>query len=268
MDPNRLMGIALTAAVVCVLWIGLLFVAQRRLLYFPRRAVDAPSGERLQVVPLTTSAGPVEAIYLPAISSHDGPFPLLIFTHGNAELADDWVKPFEIVRLWECAVLLVEYPGYGRSAGAPTEVSIVETILAAYDWARTRPEIDSSRIVPYGRSLGGGAATRLAKERPVAALILESTFTSIRAFAPRYFAPGFIVRDVFDNIAGLQRYRGPLLIIHGAYDATVPVAHGRALAAAVKEAEYIELPCGHNDCPLQWRVIHTFLAKHKVIEDR
>ncbi len=207
----------------------------------------------------------MEAWYLPPLVSAGAPAPLLLFTHGNGELIDYWPEDFEEPRRWGLAVLLVEYPGYGRSGGVATQLSVTATVLAAFDWACQQRSVDSTRIIAYGRSVGGGAAAVLADERPVAALILESTFTSIRAFAIRFGAPGLLVRDRFDNLAAVRRFQGPLLILHGDYDQTIPVAHGRALHAAQPASEFYLMPCGHNDCPRPWPAIERFLAKHQLL---
>ena len=139
---------------------------------------------------------------------------------------------------WGWSVLLLEYPGYGGSPGTPSESSIRAAALAVFDWAAADPRVDADRIVAYGRSIGGGAAVQIATARPVAALILESSFTSTRPLAARYGIPGWLVRDVFDNLEALAGYRRPLLVIHGSDDQLIPVSEGRALAAAVPSAEF------------------------------
>jgi fermentation-respiration switch protein FrsA (DUF1100 family) len=157
-------------------------------------------------------------------------------------------------------VLIVEYPGYGIAEGSPSQDSITNAVVAGYDWLRSRSEIDGARIVGYGRSLGGGAVAQLAARRPLAALILESSFTSVRAFARQYLAPGILVRDPFDTLEALATYRRPLLVLHGARDTIAPPAHGRTLAAAVPGATFVEMPCGHNDCERPWAAILHFLS--------
>jgi hypothetical protein len=151
-------------------------------------------------------------------------------------------------------LLLVEYPGYGRSAGSPSQESIAEAFTLAYDRLSARPEVDPGRIVLFGRSLGGGAVCDLAQKRPSAALILMSCFESVRAFAVRYLAPAFLIRDPFDNLSAVRRYRGPLLVLHGNADEVVPLSHGRALHAAAPNAKMIVYEAGHNDCPPDWEV--------------
>ena len=47
-----------------------------------------------------------------------------------------------------------------------------------------------------------------------------------------------------------------------------PLRHSRSLAAAAPQAELHLLPCGHNDCPQAWTVIHAFLEHHGILEGR
>lgn len=255
----RLVWLAVALAAVVAVYFAILYVSQRSMLFpIPMRgAVDHGAGA--EPVRIAGDTHETHAIFLPP-RQDDGRVPLLMFTHGNGELASDWVPEFDEPRAWGMAVLLVEYPGYGGAPGSPSEASIREAMKAAYDWAATHPRIDPSRIVAYGRSLGGGAAALLATERPVAALVLESSFTSVADFAARMLAPSFLIRDRFDSRAALRRYRGPLLVIHGRHDTIVPAAHGRELAGLVPDAQFVELDCGHNDCPRPWKAIRAFLA--------
>ena len=258
--------IVLVGLVVLAAYWALLFFTQRTLMFpAPLLAGAPPRPTDAQVVWLRTADGDVEAWFLPPAARSGGPAPLLLFTHGNGELIDYWPSAFDEPRGWGMAVLLVEYPGYGRSAGRPTQRSITDAILAADDWARAQPSIDASRIIPYGRSLGGGAAGVLAAERAVPALILESAFTSARAFARQFGAPGFLVRDPFDTLAVVSRFEGPVLVLHGEHDEIIPSDHGRALAAASPQATLRLLPCGHNDCPRAWDDVRRFLQDHALL---
>lgn len=258
----RAVTLLLSIVLAAVGYYTLLFLAQRSMM-FPIPKVPVPAeplaGELVEVPHDDVTA---VAILLSPLGQRVTPSPLLIFFHGNGELADFWIHEFDEPRRWGWAVLLVEYPGYGRAPGSPSERSIAGAALAVHDWARQDPRIDGSRIVPYGRSVGGGAAVRLAVEREVAALVLESSWTSARAFAARFLAPGFLVRDPFDNVAALSSYEGPLLVMHGRHDTIIPPGHGLALARSVPGAEHHELPCGHNDCERPWPELRAFLERH------
>jgi pimeloyl-ACP methyl ester carboxylesterase len=255
-------------ALVAAYW-ALLYTGQRAILFpAPPLSGAPPRPPDVQQIWLDTPSGRVEAWLLPPTGRWPGPSPLLIFTHGNGELIDHWPSAFDEPRSWGLAVLLLEYPGYGRSEGRPSDRAIRETMLAADDWARQQPGIDAARLIPYGRSLGGSAAAMLAAERGAAALVLESAFTSARAFASQFFAPGLLVRDPLDTLAAVRRFDGPVLVVHGERDEIVPVAHGRTLAAASPRAQLQVLPCGHNDCPRPWSAVHRFLDEHGLLPTR
>ncbi len=183
---SRLAWLALASAGIVGTYLAVLFLVQRSLLFpIPASAPDGSGSLARRSCESQAVATEVSALFL-APRPAAGPAPLIVFMHGNAELADDWIPEFDPPRTWGVGVLLVEYPGYGRAPGAPSEKSITEAVQAAYDWAAADPRIDSSRIVAYGRSLGGAAAARLAVDRKVAALILESAFTSVADFAARF----------------------------------------------------------------------------------
>jgi hypothetical protein len=102
------------------------------------------------------------------------------------------------------------------------------------------------RIIPLGRSLGGAAATHIAAGRPVAGLILESTFTSgQKMLTPVRIFPF----DRYLNLERLTKVRCPVLVIHGTADMTIPFRHGEALFAAASEPKrsFWVAGAGHND---------------------
>src|SRR5687768_16450237 len=254
------------AAIVLLVYYGALFMGQRRLLYpRPRGPALARPVDGITHVQIGGADGPVHVWHAPSRARSTSARRAIVFAHGNGERAEDWLDQFGDVQAAGLDVLIVEYPGYGIAEGSPTQTSITNAMLAGYDWLRDQQGLSADRIVAYGRSLGGGAAAQLAARRPVAALILESSFTSVRAFAGRFLAPGFLVRDPFDTMAVLAHYRAPLLVLHGTRDAIAPAAHGQALAAAVPGATYVPLPCGHNDCPRPWPALLAFLSRHALL---
>jgi len=249
--------------------VALLFRAQRVVLFpvagIPYASADvaAVGGERLW---LDADGERVEAYFLPAVGVAHGRAPLVIFAHGNGERIDDWVAPFAALRAFGLSALLVEYPGYGRSEGTPSQASVGAAMRVAYDTAVARADVDPARIVGYGRSLGGGAISALSTERPFAALVLESTFTSVTELARGFGLPRWLVRDPFDNAAALARFGGPALFVHGEHDEMIPLAHARTLHALVAGSRLAVAPgCGHNDCPQPWQLMREFLIQTRVL---
>lgn len=254
-------GVLLGVGVACIAAL----VWFERALLFPKPqappddAVWRRAGAQRLWVPV--SGGQSELWWLPPVVSAGRPAPVLVFAHGNGELIDSWAEAFTEPRGWGLGVLLIEYPGYGRSSGSPSEASVTEAMTGTYDLATRLPAIDPTRIVAYGRSLGGGAACALARHRHVAALVLESTFTSVRSFLHRSGFLGFLLPDPFDNLSVVRSYDGPLLIVHGTRDALIPPAHAERLHEAAPRSALVLEPCGHNDCPRPWTVLREFLAR-------
>lgn len=265
MARSSLLSLLALAALVVAAWWLLAFFAQRGVMFPTSAIAPAPKAQLARLggegVWLELAGGRVEAFFLPGRAAGG---PLLLFAHGNAELIDHWAEAWEAIRERGASLLLVEYPGYGRSEGAPSEASIRDAMVAAYDWAVSRG-IAPGRIVGWGRSLGGGALCALARERPLSALILESTFTSASSMAASLGVPGFLVRDPFDNLSLVREFRQPLLLLHGERDRVIPVRHADALSEAASGAELVLMQCGHNDCPRPTDTVLGFLSANGLL---
>lgn len=250
---------------------------QRALLYpGTARAADPEAARRFpdaQVEWIPLGEARIETWYLPPLPKpgHDpaarapARAPALIVAHGNGELIEDWPRRFEPFRRLGLGLLLVEYPGYGRSGGTPDEAGIRRLFAAAWDRLAARPDIDPARIGGLGISLGGGAIGTLIPQRPLAAVILLSTFTDIGAFAGRYGLPRDLVLDPYDTRAALAGYDAPVLVIHGRRDGVIPYAHAQALAAAGRHATLHLHDCAHvcwepERLPL-WAELEAFLRR-------
>jgi len=183
--------------------------------------IETPDGERLA------------AWYLPP---RDGAAPAgaVLWFHGNAEWVSGFAWLVRELRPARAALLVVEYRGYGSSTGRATVAGITRDALVAWDWLAARPEVDAARIVVYGRSIGSGPALHAAAERPVAGVIVESGFTSLRGLARRHYPvfPSALAGAGFDNLAAIGRVRAPVLLVAAERDGIVPAAMGRDLAAA------------------------------------
>lgn len=188
----------------------------------------------------------------------------VLYSYGNGDdLAG--VLPF-LVELRDAgfAVLAYDYPGYGASGGRPSEQGVYRAAEAAYDHLTAAEQLPPGRIIAFGRSLGGAAAVDLAARRPVAALVLESSF--VTAFRVMTRAP-LLPFDKFRNIDKIERVHCPVLIIHGTADRTIADWHGRALFRAANQPKrLVPIPGGgHNDLqyvagPLYFRILGEFAA--------
>ena len=203
---------------------------------------------------------PVEDVFLETedgvrIHSYFLPAPeasrAILFFHGNAGNASHRLPNAAGLRARGAHVLLADYRGYGRSQGRPSEAGAYADARANLAYLRSERGIPEERIVLFGRSLGGAVAVDLAQDRPLAGVILESTFSSVADVARSLFggwvAP--LTRGRFDSRVKIQNLRSPLLFLHGDRDRTVPIEFGQRLfAAAPGRKEFETLPgAGHND---------------------
>jgi pimeloyl-ACP methyl ester carboxylesterase len=240
---------------LALLLYGLLLVTMQRRIAFPgtarpspRPSAAAPTG--VTQVWLDASFGRVEAWFLPA--QDRAAAPTVVFAHGNGELIEDWYDPMRQVAGAGVNALLVEFPGYGHSEGRPSRASIRETFGLAYDRLVSEAGVDGGRVVAYGRSIGGGAAADLARDRAVSALVLQSTFSSTMRIARQMLAPGFLVLDRWDNVSGVAEFDGPVLVMHGPADEVIAFGHAQRIVAARPGLSVTPIPCGHNDCLGAW----------------
>lgn len=249
----------------------MLYFLQRRVIYPGTTLVSpaAPTGpaRMSQPVRLDLPGGHVIARYV-APPDDGRKHAAVIVCHGNMEVAADLSPRFEELHRMGLAVMLLEYPGFGGMPGSPTEQSTTAAAMAAYDALLKRPEVDPDLIVAFGRSLGGGVVCSLARQRPLRALLLQSTFTSLKPFAARYLVPSFLLLDVYDNRSSLAVYPGPVLILHGRQDRVVPIEQGRQLATSGKRVRLVEFDAGHDDIielPQFWDAVESFLRGEGVI---
>lgn len=247
---------------------------QRRVI-FPRQYTQphrnaGENVEGLVKIWIETPEGQVEGWFLPGNGvTADNPGPAALFAHGNAELIDEWTDEMAGYRRLGVSVFLAEFRGYGRSAGSPSQDKITDDFLAFYEHLIGLPQVDPTRIIFHGRSMGGGAVCALASHHTPAALILQSTFRSLRAMARRFFVPGFLVLDPFDNEAVVSQLDIPVLILHGENDDLIPYSHALELHRLAPNSQLITYQAGHNDCPPSWIVfwndVEGFLRENGLI---
>jgi len=241
--------LALIAAVVALVW-----TIQRRLMYFPTAGVPAAGELGLtDVEPVTfeTSDGlRLSGWFFPAPGT--SPRVTVLVFNGNAGNRSHRVPLAAALRQRGLQVLLVEYRGYGGNPGTPTEKGLAADSRAARAYLTGRPDVDPSRLVYFGESLGTAVAVDLAVDHPPAALVLRSPFTSMGDIGQHHypFLPvRMLLRDRFAVIERIQRIRIPLLVIAGGRDRIVPIDNTRRLYdAATAPKTLLVLPdADHND---------------------
>jgi fermentation-respiration switch protein FrsA (DUF1100 family) len=186
---------------------------------------------------------------------------VLYFGGDNFRIAANGPALARAASMMGVNAMLVDYRGYGSSEGTPTLPAVKQDGLDAFDHLRRLPGMDAMPIVVHGFSMGSFIAAHVATERPAAALVLESTATTVRdwarGFVPGYAKPFVRVRmsdqlAAESNLARVQRYRGPLLLIVGENDRVTRPAMSRELysrsATPTAQRELIVVPAaGHGD---------------------
>lgn len=170
----------------------------------------------------------------------------ILYSHGNSEDLGD-IKPIlEKLHAWGFSVFAYDYRGYGTSQGKPTETHAYEDINSAYNYLTQNLKIPPEKIIVLGRSVGGGSAVNLAMRKPIAGLILESSFISaFQVIVPFRILPF----DKFPNLNNIKKVKCPILVIHGKADDIIPFAHGEKLFnAAISPKLYLWVEkANHND---------------------
>lgn len=230
----------------------MLTALQRRFLYFPSRdfvagPADHGFAEHEDVHLTTEDKVRLHAWWLPAPRATT----TVLFLHGNAGNVSYWGGAALAWHRLGWNTLLLDYRGYGRSHGEPTEEGTYLDARAAWLHLTAERGIDPSRLIVIGRSLGGGVATWLAERHRLAALVLEAAFTSIADLVAKAVPlPGIrgFVRLGYPSLARIGSLAVPLLAVHGRDDELVPFEHGRALYQAARDPKrFVELRGGHND---------------------
>jgi pimeloyl-ACP methyl ester carboxylesterase len=222
-----------------------------RLLFHPTPGVDV-TPEQLGVageeIFLETEDGVrIHGFWLPV----EGATRAVLFLHGNAGNASHRLPNAVLLGRLGASVLLLDYRGYGRSEGRASEAGVYADARAGLAHLTGPLGFPEDRVVLFGRSLGGAVAVDLARDRPLAGVILESAFTSVADMARRIFGFGLgpLVRGRFDSAAKIGALRAPLLAFHGDRDEIVPYDLGRALFDAAPEPKtFVPIRgAGHND---------------------
>jgi fermentation-respiration switch protein FrsA (DUF1100 family) len=222
------------------------------LLFFPsRKILQTPADAKLEFADVAFAAADGERLHgwwVPARAPSIGH---VLLCHGNAGNIGDRVAHLELLSAVGFDALAFDYRGYGHSSGRPSEQGTYLDARAARDALLSRDGVDSSRVLYLGESLGGAVALALALELPPAAVILQSTFTSVRDMARLHYRllPPALVPDAYPSLRLIPRLQAPLLILHGARDEIVPLIHAQALleAASTTKRLHVFPGVGHND---------------------
>jgi len=247
------------ARVVATLAVGVslvIVVFESRFIYFPAkypegdwcarepRAVEGRITARVEDVWLTADDGVrLHAWHAAPLVGRGGALEAVptdravLYLHGNAGNVSHRYEIVESFAALPANVLALDYRGYGRSEGAPSEEGLYRDARAAFDYLTKTRGVAANRVVVYGESLGGAVAVDLASEVRPCALVVQSSFTSIADMAAEVmpFVPRFLVRTKMNSLDKIARVSCPVLVVHSPADEVVPYKLGRKLYEAAPE---------------------------------
>lgn len=275
------MGAARYPRVVRLAWLLFLFVGslwllvrwmQPRMAFFPTRGVqETPESAGLPYVDLRISTADGVTLHGWWIE-HPSPRGEVIYWHGNGGNLSLWLDVYADIRRRGFSVLAVDYRGYGASDGRPSEQGIYRDADATITHFTRHLRRGGVPTIYWGRSLGSVVAAHAAATVAPDALILESAFPdarSVLAGSPLLTALSVFATYRFATSEYLERYRGPLLVIHPDSDSIIPFAGGQRVFEAAPSAPktFVALKdTDHNEMyasrPEYWAAVDRFLAGH------
>ena len=243
--------LSLLAAYSAVL--ALVYVFQSRLVYYPqigREAAETPLDRGLEFEPVAIATADGETLSAWWVPSGRARGAALIF-HGNAGNISHRLDYLAMFHRMGYSSLIIDYRGYGRSSGSPSEEGTYRDAEAAWRWLAEKRGAKAGDVVLLGESLGGAVAAWLAARTTPRALVLASAFTSapeLGAQAYPFLPVRLLSRFSYDTLGSLKAVSAPVLVAHSPGDDIIPFAHGRTLYEAAKEPRhFLELSGGHND---------------------
>ena len=247
---NILFYISAIAAGIYISLMLLLFVFQSSLIYFPdNRIISTPHeiGLKFDAIDFRSMDG-VELFgwFIPGDSDV-----VVLFCHGNAGNISNRLDSLRIFNRLGLNTFIFDYRGYGKSKGRATEQGTYRDAGAAWNYLVKEKSFPEDRIIIFGRSLGGAIAAHLAMTKQPAALILESTFSSIPDLGAELY-PLFPVRLLsrfrYATAEFVRRVHCPVLVMHSPGDDIVPYDLGVQVYQAANESkEFLQMSGDHNN---------------------
>jgi uncharacterized protein len=243
--PGYIVGVVLLAVVY-----GALVLFANRSIYFPMKYPDgfwdAQSRLGAADVWLKTADGVrIHGWWM----KREGARLVTLYLHGNAGNITHREPQMREISAAGSSILMLDYRGYGKSSGRPTERGIYLDADAAYEHL-IENGVSAQQIILHGESLGTAVAVDLASRRPCAGVVLEAPFTSARDVATSVLPVlGSTLVWGLDSRAKIGRIHAPLLSLQGDADEVIPPRLGQALFAAAPEpkALWVIAGAGHND---------------------
>lgn len=246
----------LVLGLVVICWLGIaafVYFTQGSLLYQPLPTNVLIETELMNTVPglevflVTTPDGQsLSGWFLPRKRGR-ALAPVLVYYGGNAEDAMDFMR--QAKNYPDVSIAAVNYRGYGRSTGVPSEAALKEDALAVFDQATA---MTGGKGFVMGRSLGAGLAAHVAAQREVIGAVLLTPYDSILAVAKDhypYLPVSLLLKERWDALPDAAKAQAPAMVITANQDGVISDARSDALYDAWAGSKVrVRVPlAGHND---------------------
>jgi len=219
-------------------------------LYFPEKNyITTPDKHKMlyeQVSIKTSDNETVTGWYVEAVKNKG----TVLFFHGNGGNISHRIHTAMMINRMGYNLFIIDYRGYGKSSGSPSEDGTFLDASAAWDYLIKQKNKIPENIIVWGRSLGGSVAAWTAKEKKSAILICESSFMNLSEIVNNHQSciPGFILAgNDYNTIEYVKSAKCPLLVIHSKQDEVVPFYHGQEIFKASKnKKKFILIHGRHN----------------------
>lgn len=269
---HQFMNYFFVAVFILVVLNGWMYIQQPSMIFYPSsELVEIPSDWGLpydDVTITTTDSVQLHGWYLPSKNATR----TVLFFHGNGGNISHRGDSLSIFHRLGLNVFIFDYRGYGLSQGKPSEDGIYLDAMAAWQYLMDKHGFKGENIILFGRSLGGAVATNLARKVRPGALILESTFSSVKDMA-RILLPLMsrlvYVRYEFDTLADIEHVASPLLVLHSPEDDIIPYKLGEKVYQAANTPKwFVKMQGDHNSGFLQTqpayeRALQKFLQEYR-----
>jgi fermentation-respiration switch protein FrsA (DUF1100 family) len=240
--------------IVITVWVSLcllIYFFQDKLIYFPHKKIEVtPAAISLQhedITLVTNDSVQLNAWWIP----HPDSRATLLFFHGNAGNISHRLNSIDIFHQLGLSVFIIDYRGYGKSTGTPSEQGTYIDAETAWNYLVKEKNIPPENIIIFGRSLGGAVAAALAEKHSSLALIVESSFASITDIGKHYYPylpTRLLARIKYSTISRMPNIKAPVLIIHSTEDDIIPYKNGKLLYEAAKEPKsFLQINGDHNN---------------------
>jgi fermentation-respiration switch protein FrsA (DUF1100 family) len=252
-NDAAMLKLLLVIAGAYLLLVAFVYLTQASMLYLPhipgREFLAAPDAVGLDYEDTSLEASDgvsVHGWFVPGNSSR-----VLLYFHGNAGNISHRLYSIKEFHDLGLSVFIIDYRGYGQSSGKPSEQGLYRDGEAAWRYLAGERGIAPENIIIFGRSLGGSVASWIAAREKPAALIIESSFTSVPDIgqdAYPWLPVRWLTRFKHSTRDEVAKSTCPVLVVHSRDDEIIPFHHGEAIYGAANEPkQFLEIRGGHND---------------------